>query len=54
VPTFCGSQETLAAGIALGATGTATEDFAALDGLLTLSLQWDLDPVAAAQLLEVR
>jgi hypothetical protein len=45
-------QQTLAAGIALGATGTATDDFAELDGLVLVSLQWDLDPDAAAELMD--
>ena len=45
------ARRTLAAGIALGATGTAADDFAGLDGLVAISLQWDLDPDAAAELL---
>ena len=45
-------RQTLAAGIALGATGTVTDDFAALSYFLLFSLQWDLDPDGAAELID--
>jgi hypothetical protein len=45
-------ERTLAAGVALGALGTPTDDFTMLDGLVLVSLQWDIDPAVAAQLLD--
>ncbi|MGW4806900.1 hypothetical protein [Kitasatospora sp. NPDC004272] len=39
----------LAASIAQGGTRQPTDDFLQLDGLITLALQWDLDPGHAAQ-----
>jgi hypothetical protein len=44
-------SDTLAAGIALGVTGAPTVDFAALDTLVAVTAQWDLDPAAAGPLL---
>ncbi|MFE7194386.1 hypothetical protein [Kitasatospora sp. NPDC057541] len=41
----------LAASIAEGGTGRPTDDFLQLNGLITIALQWDLDPGRAAQLL---
>jgi hypothetical protein len=45
------AQDTLAACIARGATLAVSDDFKTVDGLLTVSLQWDLDPAAAARIL---
>jgi hypothetical protein len=45
-------ERSLAAGIALGATGTPTDDFTTFNGLVLVSLQWDLDPTIAARLLD--
>ena len=44
-------MEPLAAGIARGATGTPTQDFAELNYALLLSLQWDVDPSTARDFL---
>lgn len=44
-------QDTFAAGVGRAAVGITTEDSAALDGLIIVSLQWDLDPPKAADLL---
>lgn len=44
-------HKTFAAGISLGATGATTEHFSALDDLILISLQWDLDPPTAAEML---
>lgn len=41
----------LAASIAEGGTSRPTDDFLQLNGLITIALQWDLDPGRAAQLL---
>jgi hypothetical protein len=41
----------LAVAIAQGATGHPTDDHTQMDFLITLALQWDLDPGAAARLL---
>ncbi|MFJ4591369.1 MULTISPECIES: hypothetical protein [unclassified Kitasatospora] len=42
---------TLAAAIAHGATGHPNDDYRHLDGLITIALQWDLDPERAERLL---
>jgi hypothetical protein len=43
---------TLAAGLALGSTGTTTDDFTTHAGLTAISIQWDLDPAAAVRLVD--
>ncbi|MET9631865.1 hypothetical protein ABZX92_30820 [Lentzea sp. NPDC006480] len=39
-------------GVAHGATGTPTEDWSSLNALLAICLQWDVNPDAAARMLE--
>lgn len=48
------ARDTLAASVATGFTLTASEDLTTLEGLLTVSLIWDLDPSAAARFLDER
>jgi hypothetical protein len=38
--------------VALGATGTPTDDFTTLTNLIAISVQWDLYPATAVQLLD--
>ena len=42
----------LAVGLALGSTGTTTDDFTTHVGLTAISIQWDLDPTVAARLVD--
>jgi hypothetical protein len=46
------ARDSLAAGVARGLVSSNSDDFTTLDALLTLSLQWDLDPDVAARLLD--